>query len=183
MSSARVTAGACSLGVVGAREMRRLGRVIGAWLRPGDVLLLHGDLGAGKTTLAQGIAATLGVPETMQSPTFTLVAEHQGILPNGAPVRINHLDLYRLTSPDELDSLGYAQYLAADDAITLIEWPERAADWLPDAYLLVAIAYAPHGRKLTLSGHPAGAFSGRLGEVGESIVRGAVHVMNVLPDT
>lgn len=131
--------------------MRALGGAIGAWLRPGDVLLLHGDLGAGKTTLAQGIAAALGVREAIQSPTFTLAVEHQGRLPGGEPVQINHLDLYRLTSPDELESLGYEQYIDNDGAITLIEWPERVADWLPEAYLLVAIAYDVAGRRIRLS--------------------------------
>lgn len=149
------TAGTVTIPVATAEEMRRLGGTIGAQLRPGDVLLLHGDLGAGKTTLAQGVAAALGVPEAMQSPTFTLVAEHQGRMPDGTPVRLNHLDLYRLTSPEELESFGYEQYLDPADEITLIEWPERAAGWLPEHYLLAAIAYAAPGREVKLSAGPA----------------------------
>lgn len=159
------TASALSVAVATAEEMRRCGRAIGERLRPGDVLLLHGDLGAGKTTLAQGIGAALGVREAIQSPTFTLVGEHAGALPDGTPVRINHLDLYRLSSPDELDSLGYEQYITADDAITLIEWPERAADWLPETYLLISIAYAPPGRRLTVSAHPVASRALRLDDL------------------
>lgn len=163
------TAGAVIVSVATAEEMRRLGRTIGAHVRPGDVLLLHGDLGAGKTTLAQGIAAALDVPEAMQSPTFTLVAEHQGRLPDGTPVRLNHLDLYRLTSPDELESFGYEQYLDPGDDITLIEWPERAADWLPERYLLAAIAYATPGRRVTLSGCPAPVWTMRLDAIVDAL--------------
>lgn len=165
MSDARATAGAITVSVATAGEMQRLGRVIGACLRPGDVLLLHGDLGAGKTTLAQGVAAALGVTEAMQSPTFTLVAEHEGRLPDGRPVRLNHLDLYRLSGPDELDSFGYDQYLDNNDEITLIEWPERAADWQPETYLLAAIAYATPGRRVTLSAHPPQASTDRLADL------------------
>lgn len=161
MSDARATAGAVTISVATAEEMRRLGRVIGTRLRPGDVLLLHGDLGAGKTTLAQGVAAALGISEAMQSPTFTLVAEHQGRLPAGTPVRVNHLDLYRLTGPEELESFGYEQYLDAGEEITLIEWPERAADWQPDAYFLAAIVYAPPGRQVTLTAQPPQAQADR----------------------
>lgn len=141
--------------------MQRCGRVIGAWLRPGDVLLLHGELGAGKTTLAQGIAAALGVREAIQSPTFTLVVEHQGRRLGEGRVLLNHLDLYRLTGPEELDSLGYEQYIDRDDAITLIEWPERASGWLPESYVLISITYLPPGRRLELSVHPAATFATR----------------------
>lgn len=169
MSDARATAGALTIPVDSAGEMQRLGRVIGARLHPGDVLLLHGDLGAGKTTLAQGIAAALGVSEGMQSPTFTLVAEHQGQLPDGTRVRLNHLDLYRLSGPEDLESFGYEQFLDAGDEITLIEWPERAADWLPDAYLLAAIAYAVPGRKVTLTAHPPQASAARLDAIVEAL--------------
>lgn len=150
----RTAASAVIVFIPAAGEMRRLGGVIGPWLRPGDVVLLHGDLGAGKTTLVQGIAAALGVPEAIQSPTFTLVAEHRGRLSGGEPVQLNHLDLYRLTSPDELESVGYEQYIGADDALALIEWPERAADWLPERYLLISIAYDPPGRRVTIAPHP-----------------------------
>jgi tRNA threonylcarbamoyl adenosine modification protein YjeE len=83
----------------GAAAMRALGREIGRALAPGDVVLLHGDLGAGKTTLAQGIAAALGVTGVTQSPTFTLVSEHPATLAGGENVTLYHLDIYRLDDP------------------------------------------------------------------------------------
>jgi tRNA threonylcarbamoyl adenosine modification protein YjeE len=118
-----------------AAETRALGGRIAALLEPGDVVLLHGDLGAGKTTLTQGIGAALGMSQLAQSPTFSLVVDTP--LPNGAVLR--HIDLYRLDDPSELDALGFDELTSDPDAITLIEWPERAVEMLPDAYLLVEI--------------------------------------------
>jgi tRNA threonylcarbamoyladenosine biosynthesis protein TsaE len=115
-------------------EMQRLGEMIAAGLGVGDVLMLHGDLGAGKTTLTQGIAAGLGVREPVQSPTFTLVREHRG-----RELTLYHLDLYRLVDPDELESLGYEVYLDPPDGVSVIEWPERAGDWLPESFTVVRI--------------------------------------------
>jgi tRNA threonylcarbamoyladenosine biosynthesis protein TsaE len=118
-----------------AAETRALGGRIAALLEPGDVVLLHGDLGAGKTTLTQGIGAALGMSQLAQSPTFSLVVDTP--LPNGAVLR--HIDLYRLDDPSELDALGFDELTSDPDAITLIEWPERAVEVLPDAYLLIEI--------------------------------------------
>jgi tRNA threonylcarbamoyladenosine biosynthesis protein TsaE len=118
-----------------AEETRALGGRIAALLEPGDVVLLHGDLGAGKTTLTQGIGAALGMSQLAQSPTFSLVVDTP--LPNGAVLR--HIDLYRLDDPSELDALGFDELTSDPDAITLIEWPERAVEVLPDAYLLIEI--------------------------------------------
>jgi len=114
-------------------ETRALGQRIAAMLRPGDVVLLHGDLGAGKTTMVQGIGAGLGVREQAQSPTFSLVIDTP--LPDGTIMR--HIDLYRLDDPHELDTLGFEDLSSDERAIVLVEWPERAADRLPDAYLLI----------------------------------------------
>jgi tRNA threonylcarbamoyladenosine biosynthesis protein TsaE len=132
--------------VAGADATRRLGEALGRWAPDETVFLLHGDLGAGKTTLTQGIAAGMGVNEPVQSPTFTLVAEHEG-----RSLRLFHLDLYRLSGPDELESLGFEQFLEPEGAVTVIEWPERAGSWLPDAYLLVELIPAgPDRRKITI---------------------------------
>ena len=148
-------------------QTRALGAAIGRRLRPGDVVLLHGDLGAGKTTLTQGIAAGLGVNEYVQSPTFTLVAEHAGRAVSGAPIQLYHLDLYRLTDEAELESFGYGQYLAPTDGVSVIEWPEGAGDWLPDAYLLVRLEIAgPDRRRITIEAVPA---AGDLAPVVEEI--------------
>lgn len=122
--------------------MRQLGMLLAEGLRAGDVLLLHGDLGAGKTTLTQGIAAGLRVLEAIQSPTFGLVAEHEGFTADDTPVRLYHLDLYRLDDPSQIEDLGFDRYADPEDGITVIEWPERAFGWLPERYLIVSIAHA-----------------------------------------
>jgi len=126
-------------------SMSALGRHLARRLRPGDVFLLHGDLGAGKTTLTQGIAAGLGIDGPIQSPTFTLVAEHCVPAPPSGIETLYHLDLYRLDDPEDLESIGYEQYLDPVDAITIVEWPERAGDWLPGRFTLIRIDYAEGG--------------------------------------
>jgi tRNA threonylcarbamoyladenosine biosynthesis protein TsaE len=129
--------------LAGEQATRDLAAEVASMLQVGDVVLLHGDLGAGKTTFVQGMAAALGAGEHIQSPTFTLVAEHRidlGIL--------HHLDLYRLTDPDELEGMGYEELIDPVDGITVVEWPERAGAWLPESYILVQFDYvdADHRR-------------------------------------
>jgi tRNA threonylcarbamoyladenosine biosynthesis protein TsaE len=116
--------------------------VLGSWLQSGDVVLLHGDLGAGKTTLTKGIARALGVRDTVASPSFALVNEYA--LPQR---RLFHLDLYRLDDPADLDGIGFAEMTSTEDGIALVEWPERAGTLLPDRYLLVEISYAGEARR------------------------------------
>lgn len=129
-------------------EMRALGERLARKLKVGDALLINGDLGAGKTTLAQGIAIGLGITEPVTSPTFTLVSEYlvpsrpQGI------EKLYHLDLYRLDDPADLESIGYDDYLSPVDGASLIEWPERAGVWLPDRALIIEIEYAGPDRRL-----------------------------------
>lgn len=125
-----------------AAAMRALGRELAASLQSGDVVLLHGDLGAGKTTFTQGVAEGLGIESPVQSPTFTLVREH-----DAPTMRLYHLDLYRLDSPDELEDIGYEVYINPPDGVSLIEWPERAGDWLPDRFLLVHIEHLGGDRR------------------------------------
>jgi len=135
-----------------AETTRNFGSAIGRELRRGDVVLLNGDLGAGKTTLTQGIAVGLGVDEPVQSPTFTLVAEHEGHDANGNALRFYHLDLYRLRDEADLESFGYDQYLEPADGVSVIEWPERAGIWLPDRYLLVDLLIeGPDRRRLRIA--------------------------------
>lgn len=126
-----------------ATATRTLGRHIATLLKPGDVVLLHGDLGAGKTTMVQGIAAELGAHDRTQSPTFSLVVDTP--LPNGLILR--HIDLYRLADPSDLETLGFEDLTNDDRAITLIEWPERAVGMLPDAYLLIELEPSGHDRR------------------------------------
>jgi len=148
-----------------AEETSAIGTALAGWLRDGDVVLLHGDLGAGKTTLAKGIAAALGVAAVVSSPSFALVNEYD--VPAGPLVsRLYHLDLYRLQG-DELDSIGFADFAAPADGATLVEWPERAADALPDRYLLIELTTTgTDRRRLQLSLHPPdGAWDERYAEL------------------
>jgi len=116
-----------------------LGARIGAAARPGDVVALVGDLGAGKTTLARGLIRSLTGPETeAPSPTFTLVQSY--VAPS---LTIWHFDLYRLKDPREARELGLEE---AVDGLALIEWPERLGRDLPHARLEVRLSFAEQGR-------------------------------------
>jgi len=94
-------------------------------LKPGDVVCLEGDLGAGKTTFTQGLAAHLGAKRAVTSPTFCLVVEH----PTSRFLLV-HMDLYRLHDPDDVLAIGWEDYLARD-AVMFVEWPDRAGDLIP----------------------------------------------------
>jgi tRNA threonylcarbamoyladenosine biosynthesis protein TsaE len=113
------------------------GESLGRSLHDGDVVMLSGDLGAGKTTLAQAICRGLGVTEPVTSPTFTLVHEYR--TPTGV---VRHLDLYRLRRPEDLDTLGWDE-LVGGDAVVLVEWPERAEGRWPAGARAVRLAMAP----------------------------------------
>jgi tRNA threonylcarbamoyladenosine biosynthesis protein TsaE len=112
------TAGAVELHSYSPEETRQLGVRLGQLLEPGDVVLLHGNLGAGKTAFAQGIGEGLGVRETINSPTFTLLKEYVGRVP------LYHFDLYRIEDADEIYSLGFEDYFAAE-GVSVVEWAER----------------------------------------------------------
>ncbi len=99
-------------------QTRWLGAILGGLLGPGDVVLLHGNLGAGKTAFTQGIGRGLGVAATINSPTFTILKEYAGRLP------LYHFDLYRIEDPGELEALGFADYFAGE-GVSVIEWAER----------------------------------------------------------
>ena len=116
-------------------ETAALGQAIGARLKAGDLILLRGELGAGKTTFAQGVAQALGVEGEVTSPTFVLQIEYAGALP------LLHLDAYRLEDlqAHELQDAGVFDFLARTDAVKLIEWPERVASYLPVPRFDIAI--------------------------------------------
>lgn len=135
----------CTIRTGSVAETYEVGVRLGRLLRPGDILALQGDLGAGKTTLAQGVARGLGVEGYVRSPTFTLVNEYD--LPSGA--HLFHIDGYRLgeTMDEamlEASTFGLEQVLDDPDAIVIIEWAERLADLLPIDRLEVAIDYVDH---------------------------------------
>jgi tRNA threonylcarbamoyladenosine biosynthesis protein TsaE len=107
--------------------LQRWGEALGATLDPGDVVALRGDLGAGKTTLAQAIALGFGVRDEVTSPTYALAHRYEG-----ARGVLWHLDLYRIAGEHELPALGWDDIFAGD-AVVMIEWPERAGNALPAA--------------------------------------------------
>lgn len=106
---------------------RLLGAAVAGLVRLGDLLLLVGDLGAGKTAFTQGLGAALGVDEHITSPTFTLVRTYPGALP------LNHLDVYRLEQVSEAEDLGIGELL--ENGVTVIEWGDTIAAVLPPDYL------------------------------------------------
>jgi len=127
-------------------ETHALARRLGAIAQPGDVLALAGELGAGKTAFAKGFGDGLGVlGTTIASPSFILMAEHRGRLP------LFHMDLYRLEGPRDAIDGGLLDERQAD-GVTLIEWPERLADALPEPRLDVTIeATGETERRITLT--------------------------------
>ena len=140
-------------------ETRRLGEELLPELLPARALLLLGDLAAGKTVLAQGVAAGLGIAaEEVQSPTYTLVREHRG--PRGS---LLHLDLYRL-EPAEAAAIGLEELLAAP-AVKVVEWAERLPLRVPDA-LVLQLLPGPGGEREIheLIGWPAGRTAGDAGD-------------------
>ena len=106
-----------------AAETHALAAEIGAKLRQGDVVVLNGELGAGKTTFVKGLAEGLGVVDAVTSPTFTIVQHYDGRVP------VTHVDVYRLDRLQELHDLGFEEML--EDAVTIIEWGDAVAPLLP----------------------------------------------------
>ena len=111
-----------------------LGRRIGSVLRDGDVLVLNGDLGAGKTQLTKGIAEAMGVRDSVTSPTFTIQMVYEG-----SELELCHFDLYRLEDPEQLDDTGLFDVLGAD-GVCVIEWGDKFADQLGDERLDVRLS-------------------------------------------
>jgi len=107
-----------------AEETKRLGRELAQELKPGDCLVLIGELGAGKTTLVQGIAEGLDVKESVISPSFVLVREYKGRIP------LYHVDAYRIRSPQELLEIGLDDYVLSE-GIVAIEWGDKVKKILP----------------------------------------------------
>ena len=127
-------------------DTRRLGERLAEHLRPGHVVLLSGDLGSGKTTLAQGICRGLGVDEWASSPTYILINEYHGRMP------VYHCDFYRIGDPSELDTLAIDDVFYGN-GVALVEWPELEEDWAPpDAVRVRVEADGPACREFTVSG-------------------------------
>ncbi len=125
-------------------ETLKIASVIADFLKPGDIICLDGDLGAGKTAFTAGIAAGLGMEGAVSSPTFTIMHEYirnhtSSVTLTGDPAirRINHFDAYRLSGADEFTNLGFEEYLDNDDAIAVIEWADRISAALGKACIRV----------------------------------------------
>jgi len=135
---------------ISAQRTCMLGVALGELAEPGDVILLTGELGAGKTCLTQGIAQGLGIEDGVTSPSFVLLREHEGRLP------LYHIDFYRLNTIEEMASLGLDDYLYGT-GVCVIEWADQGMDVLPDEHLLVEIeslsatkrrlVFRPRGRR------------------------------------
>jgi tRNA threonylcarbamoyladenosine biosynthesis protein TsaE len=128
---------------------RALGRALGEAAMPGTVLALSGELGAGKTQLAKGVAVGLGIETVVNSPTFVLMNEHVGRL------RLFHVDAYRLGDPEEAAAAGLLDDRAAS-GVVVVEWADRLDGWLPDERLDVRIdpvAGEPSSRLLAWTAH------------------------------
>lgn len=112
-----------------------IGKNLGKLAEPGSIILLKGNLGAGKTHFAKGVALGLDITEHVTSPTFTIINEYQGRIP------LYHVDAYRLEDEEEVFDIGLEEYIY-DAGITLIEWPERINSILPAERLVVEITYS-----------------------------------------
>jgi len=132
------------------KETERLAEELAAFMKPGCVIALEGELGAGKTTFAKAFARALGVGETVSSPTFTIIKEYEdGRLP------FYHMDVYRI-SQSEAEELGLEEYFYGD-GITMVEWASRIAELLPAERLDVTISGSGHAER-TIALRPRGGF-------------------------
>lgn len=130
--------------VTSVEETWAVARAFAAELKPGDIVCLEGDLGAGKTTFTQGLAAALGAKRAVTSPTFCLVVEHPT-----EKFLLVHMDLYRLHDADDVLAIGWEDYLARD-AVIFVEWPDRAGDLIPATarHVVFTLGDAPDVRTL-----------------------------------
>ena len=137
-------------------ETREIGRRLSRCLVRGDVVLLQGDLAAGKTEFVKGLAEGFQAMDPVSSPTFTLLNVYQGMLP------IYHFDLYRLENAEELYNIGFDDFLGGD-GVTVIEWAERFPAEMPSEYLMVEIlpGKASEERLIRIASHGT-RYSGRL---------------------
>lgn len=132
------------------QETIGLGEALGRTLEPGDIVALHGDLGAGKTRFVKGIASALGVnPSIVSSPTFVIMQEYAAA--NAGAVRVlAHIDAYRLSGPDELESIGWDRIVSDASAVAVVEWAERINAALPmgNRRMDVRITHADPGAEI-----------------------------------
>ncbi len=127
-------------------ETLEWGRKIGKLLAPGDIVTLNGPLGAGKTTLAKGVALALGIKEEVTSPTYTIVSVYEG------KMTLYHMDMYRVEGCEDFEMLGLNDYLYGT-GLSLVEWSEKVASELPHDCLGITLNIQEDGsRRITLKG-------------------------------
>ncbi len=126
------------------KETEKFGIFLGENLKPGDVVCLNGDLGAGKTTLTKSIAKGLGIDDYVTSPTFTIVNEYYG------KTDLYHIDTYRLDDKIDVDYLGFDEYFYSD-GVTIVEWAEKIRDALPEEYMEINIKSHDDKRDLEIN--------------------------------
>lgn len=120
-----------------------LGTALAETLGDGGIITLSGDLGAGKTTFSRGLIRACGHPGAVKSPTYTLVEPYEHTRP-----AVMHFDLYRLADPEELDFIGFRDYLSAS-SLRLIEWPEKGRPLIPVPDLALTFRVDPPGRRVS----------------------------------
>ena len=130
---------------------------VARFLAPGDVVVLKGEVGTGKTTFVRAAARALGVRETVTSPTYQFARGYEGSV-NGRAVAVNHLDLYRLEGLDARDALDLDEYLAAD-SVTFVEWADPALGLLAEPSVVEIFHRSPATRRVRVSGPLAARLS------------------------
>lgn len=131
------------------KHMECLGAELATRVKPGTLMTLSGELGAGKSVLARAIIHALGYSGLVKSPTYTLIETYRIAAPEYAISAVSHLDLYRLAEPEELQYLGVDDIFSSDDLV-IVEWPEKGAGLLPTPAVDVSIHYLPDGgRRVT----------------------------------
>ena len=125
------------------KETREIGFKLDKLLKPGSIVCLIGDLGAGKTTMTQSLAEALEVDDYITSPTFTIVNEYEGKMP------LYHFDVYRIGCSEEMYDIGFDEYINGE-GVCIIEWANIIEDILPDDYLKIELKYKDMGREMTL---------------------------------
>jgi tRNA threonylcarbamoyladenosine biosynthesis protein TsaE len=131
------------------------GQLLASLCPAGMNIYLYGDLGAGKTTLVRGLIQSLLPEVKVKSPTYTLVEDYNLNASEQNSKGLNHIyhfDLYRLGDPEELEYMGGRDYFS-DDAVCLVEWPQRGEGWLAEPDLEITLEYQEDGRKVTLQSH------------------------------
>ncbi len=126
-------------------ETIKLGEDFAKKLEDGDVVMLTGDLGAGKTTFVQGIAKGLGIKDRILSPTFVLVRNHK--VDSKKFDTLSHIDLYRIEGQENLEKLGISEFITSENSVTIIEWAEKITDFIPAKGYRINFVYLDENKR------------------------------------